>query len=253
MNWLLLRGLGRVREHWLNFPDRLKVNQNIVECLDLPGFGQFAHVDPPFTIHRHTDFLRAEFKSLQESTSPKKQRKHRWTLVGLSLGGMVALDWAHRYPDDFEKLVIINTSARDLATWLQRFSLSAFYRVGRAISAPTVSAREREILRLISNSKSRDKKVLHRLTSIAQTHPLDRASLARQLAAAARFKCPGKIEIPTLIVTSLKDRIVDSRCSKAIGERLGSIAQMKFHSTAGHDLPLDDPKWLATQLLEFVR
>ena len=163
---------------------------------------------------------------------------------------MVALDWVYRQPHDFDRLAIINTSSRDMATWLQRFSPFAYYRVARALSAPTIQLREKEILKLVSNLRVKDKKLLHQLVNIAKKNPVDRLSLARQLIAAAQFKCPERIEIPLLAISSLKDRMVDGRCSKMIGERLH--ARMKFHPTAGHDLPLDDPEWLATQLLEFA-
>ncbi len=250
MNWLLLRGLGRVQEHWFHFPQLLRAGPHTqIECLDLPGFGHFAHVETPFTIRRHTDFLREEFH-LRHKRSSAHPSQGKWSIIGLSLGGMVALDWAHRFPNDFEKLVVINTSARDVATLFQRFSPFGFYRVARALSAPTLQLRERQILKMVSNTRAKDKKLLEQLVTIAKDHPIDRFNLGRQLIAAAQFKCPEKIEIPTLMVASLKDRMVDSRCSKIMGERLRT--QLKFHPTAGHDLPIDDAEWLAAQVREFV-
>jgi pimeloyl-[acyl-carrier protein] methyl ester esterase len=256
MNYLLLRGLGRVKEHWLDFPERLKKHSpstGHIACPDLPGFGSEQNAKIPLTIAGHVDYVREKFlaEHSQDLAEP-------WCLVGLSLGGMLALDWAARFTTDFKKLVVINTSARDVSPWTHRLSPFSLYTGVRIASAKNAKERERASLKLIANLKDNDPEILRAMLDIAEKHGNIRARVWQQLAAAALFTCPMRVGIPTLVISSLKDRMVDSRCSKAIAERLSTEAaattpvQIKFHATAGHDIPLDDPEWLVTRLVEFA-
>ncbi len=256
MNWLLLRGLGRVKEHWLDLPEALQMalrrnadSSSQVLCLDLPGFGTESNAKVPLSIAAHTDYLRERFFS----SGPQ----NNFGLLGVSLGGMIALDWVARYPDDFKKLVVINSSARDVSSLFQRLSPFALYSAGRMAAAKEPEKREVQSLKLISNLKDKDPVIINAMVDIAKKHPMLRDKVWRQTTAAALFSCPSQIAIPTLIVSSLKDRMVDSRCSKMIAEKLSTNAlpqapiTLKFHPTAGHDLPLDDPEWLIERLKEF--
>src|SRR5690554_4657129 len=64
----------------------------------------------------------------------------------------------------------------------------------------------------------------------------------RQLTAASTFKPTSPPPaMPTLILTSLADRLVDWRCSQALAQHWQ--CPLVCHENAGHDLPLDDPDW----------
>jgi pimeloyl-ACP methyl ester carboxylesterase len=240
MNWVLLRGLGREKRHWLQFPQMLKGK---ILCLDLPGIGDEDAATAPLTIAAHTDFLRDRFFEKRKADGP-------WGLLGISLGGMIALDWANRYPDDFQKLVLINTSTKDLSPLIQRLSVFSFYCLTRALAARDLRAREKAVLKMVSNIKEKDPETLDQLTAIVETKPISIANVSKQIVAATQFTCPSSVSASTLILASMKDRMVDVRCSKALAERLH--AQIKFHPTAGHDLTLDDPSWVAERVNEFA-
>jgi pimeloyl-ACP methyl ester carboxylesterase len=241
-NWLILRGLSRVKEHWFELPQLLQQQTGgEVLCLDLPGCGQESSAAAPMTIAGHTDFLRERFFALRKTEGP-------WGLLGISLGGMITLDWGSRYPQDFDKIVIINSSCQDLSPTLQRLSPFGIYCLTRAAAAKETLAREKEILKMVSNLRQNDLALLDKLTTLADEKPISLKTVSRQIAAGTRFTCPEKLEVPLLVLTSLKDRMVDTRCSKAIAERLN--AQIKFHPTAGHDLPLDDAAWVCERLTE---
>lgn len=255
MNWLLVRGLGRVREHWLDFPEKLKATlgpNDQVLCLDLPGFGSEREAKVPLTIAGNAEYIRETFFRTRQEAG-----KDNWGIVGLSLGGMVALEWVSKFRTDFKRLVVINTSARDTSTLLQRLTPFALYTAGRIFSAKDAESRERHSLKLISNLRSKDKELLKKHVEINETYPLLRDKIWLQLAAAAIYNSPAIITIPTLVISSLKDKMVDSRCSKTLAEKLSTNAgadapvNIKFHSTAGHDLPIDDPDWLVDRIVEF--
>src|SRR5262245_47365139 len=99
--WLLLRGLGRERRHWGRFPTGLESALHTrVLTLDLPGFGTECGQRSPVSVPAITDDVRRRFSM--------ERAEARWCIIGISLGGMVALDWCSRYPRDFERCVIIN-------------------------------------------------------------------------------------------------------------------------------------------------
>jgi pimeloyl-[acyl-carrier protein] methyl ester esterase len=250
MNWILLRGLGRESRHWLDFPSHLKTAFQVngaappeILCLDLPGFGTEKNHRPPFTIRENVNTLREKFLLAKKTREP-------WGLVGISLGGMIALNWAETFPEDFQALVVINSSASDLSSFQHRLSPYAMYRLLRAGLTTNVEKKERQILKMVSNLKAHDPSVRKTLTAIAKEKQVTPAKMIRQLAAAMRFQSPQKIDVPTLVLASIKDAMVDVRCSKSIAERLS--APIKFHPTAGHELTLDDPAWVAEKIREFT-
>jgi pimeloyl-ACP methyl ester carboxylesterase len=75
-----------------------------------------------------------------------------------------------------------------------------------------------------------------------------RASAARQLLAAVRFRLPAAAEtaVPALVLVSDRDGMVSPSCSRAVARRLG--ATVRAHPTAGHDLPLDDADWVVGEI-----
>ena len=110
MSWLLLRGLSREKRHWRSFPEQLAAASagERVLCLDLPGFGTEHARLSPWSMARITDDVRARFLV--------ERGGDRWSVLGISLGGMVALDWCARHGGDFERCVTVNTSARPSGT-----------------------------------------------------------------------------------------------------------------------------------------
>ena len=73
-----------------------------------------------------------------------------------------------------------------------------------------------------------------------------------QLVAAARFHAlPAPPAAPTLILASRKDRLVSVECSKSLAGQWQ--CPLRLHASAGHDLPLDDGPWVATQVRDWMR
>jgi pimeloyl-ACP methyl ester carboxylesterase len=103
-NWLLLRGLMREQRHWEGFPARLQqyFPDDGVLLADLPGFGREVQQQSPSRIADITDELRMRWQA--------ERAKGPLRLLTLSLGGMVAIDWASRYPDELSAVVLINSS-----------------------------------------------------------------------------------------------------------------------------------------------
>ncbi len=238
MRWLLLRGLAREQRHFGSFPQTFsaRVGDDAV-TIDLPGFGTEHERDSPLTISGIVDDVRGRFR---RDAGP-------WSIFAISLGGMVALDWAARYPGDFERVVVANTSAADLSRPWERFSTKVWPRLPRMVTGTLPVARERAVLDITSNSTVVDKDALARTwAGYFAERPPRRRAFACQLAAATRSRLPKRIDANVLVLTSRADRLVSWRCSEKIARALG--APLCVHDAAGHDLSLDAPEWVCDKI-----
>lgn len=237
LNWLLLRGLVREQRHWGDFPAQLAAaSGGNVQTLDLPGVGTERNRPAPTSISATVDDLRARLDRGQQ----------QWGIFAPSLGGMVALDWASRWPEDFVRVAVCNTSARDLAGPFERFSFASIRATLRAVASTTRLARERHVLGLVSNTEvGRSQAEI-----FAGFEPAIGVNvLLRQLWAGSRAVAPASLSMPCLVLCSKGDRLCSPIASYRLAERLG--ARLAEHPTAGHDLPLDDPEWVCEQIAAF--
>lgn len=152
------------------------------------------------------------------------------------------MDWMTRYPDEIEAAVLINTSARPLSPFYHRLRWTVYLQVFKMIFH-SATQKEADILGLTSNHHSNDRKLLESWQQWQQQNPVSTASARNQFLAAAKFSVTAKPQQPILVVTSRADRLVDYRCSLKLAQtwQTGYVQ----HETAGHDLPLDEPEWLA--------
>jgi pimeloyl-ACP methyl ester carboxylesterase len=107
-------------------------------------------------------------------------------------------------------------------------------------------------LRLTSTRKGAHAEVLDRWATLRRDDPVSPSNALRQLWAASRYKTHGDIPAPPmLILTSDKDELVDTRCSRALSAAWK--ASFAAHPVAGHDLPLDDREWVIAQVARWLR
>lgn len=74
-----------------------------VISLDLPGFGENAHIDAMDSIARYADWALNELSA---------RGVERFNLVGHSMGGMVVQEMVARAPERIERLVLYGTGAK---------------------------------------------------------------------------------------------------------------------------------------------
>ncbi len=244
-SWVFLRGLARESRHWGRFVNDFKRRFPLadVHLLDLPGTGQRAQEKSPSTISEITDALR--------QTLVKKHAPANLRLLSISLGSMVALDWIARYPEDCSACVVINTSTRHTGSPLDRFNLFSGLKLVGAFLGKDVRKREQSILSVVSNRRETRRENLEAWVQYAKERPMDWKNILRQLQAASLFGLPAtRPETPVLVLRSAKDRLVHPACSERLAQWWDF--SMKTHPTAGHDLSLDDPEWVASQVYEWT-
>jgi pimeloyl-[acyl-carrier protein] methyl ester esterase len=246
MHFILLRGLAREAGHWLEFPDTLRQQLDAdcqIHCIDFPGCGTYCTSPALNSISAMTEHARRE--SSLHSGLPLP---HPLYLVGISMGGMVALDWAHRFPQEVQGLVLINTSAGDQPFWW-RLRPGAWLTM---LLAMLLSPDQREawVLRKVSNRPIDYQQRHQQWRAIQRQHPITRATIVTMLSAAAAFKPRLQLQQNGLILCSKKDRLVSINASNDLAQRLQW--PLEIHPDAGHDLPLDDAQWVAQRIAQWL-
>lgn len=248
--WILLRGLTREIRHWGRLPGLLHaaVNESALHMgaparllpLDLPGNGEFAHLRAPSTVADMVGFVR--HVALQSGMPGP------YCVLAMSLGGMVATDWAQRHPYEIERLVLINTSMRPFSQTQERLRPSAWPDLlGVAAHWRDAPRAEHGIHRLTCNNVQTLGDDLDAWSRIRRSAPVSRGNALRQLWAAARFTAAAaRPECPLLILSSRADKLVDPVCSAKLAAAWGALHCE--HPWAGHDLPHDDPAWTSEQV-----
>ena len=269
MKLVLIRGLARESGHWGEFVTLLKNklspytqkestdNQSQMDVFtpDCLGCGKFYKETATTSIAATTDHIRQQIFPSNGVAKPSPL-----ILVGLSMGAMIAMDWAARYPDEIKGLVIINTSTGEQVFWW-RVRLTALPKVLFALIAPT-SLREVTMLKLVSNNTEQYPKNIKDWCEIQKNSPVTRSTIIRQLIAAARFRIKLYLDKQTemdnqkktpqgLVLVSNQDRLVSSRCSKALAKIMKW--PIKVNDNAGHDLPLDDPEWVVNHIVTWFK
>jgi pimeloyl-ACP methyl ester carboxylesterase len=246
MNWVLLRGLTREARHWGGFTAQLatRLSPSSVTALDLPGNGAFYQQHSPTSVSVMVEFARQQL--LTQNIKPPYQ------LLAMSLGGMVATDWAQRYPLEVSRLVLINTSMRPFsgiakrlrpANWPELVLLAA-----RWSDADRV---ESTIHWLTCNKTAQRDEDLALWRQIRKSAPVSSANALRQLLAAARFSCAEQTpRCPALVLSSGADQLVNPVCSTQLAKAWQ--AEHRSHPWAGHDLPHDDAPWLVEQVASWL-
>lgn len=244
--WVLLRGLTRETRHWGRLPDLLggMPGGDRVLRVDLPGNGEYAGLRAPGAVAEMVGFVR--LAALQSGAGAP------FSLVAMSLGGMVATAWAQRHPHDIDRLVLINTSMRPFSRATERLRPEAWPTLLKVAAhwrdAPRAEA---GIHRVTCNDLQTQAGDIAAWSAIRHSAPVSRANALRQLWAAARFDAgPQAPRCPALILSSQGDRLVNPACSAKVAAAWG--ATHARHPWAGHDVPHDDPDWVVAQVREWV-
>lgn len=243
---ILLRGLTRESGHWGEFPALLqaRLGDARVIALDLPGNGVLHAQTSPLCVQHMAEACRTALRA--QGIAPP------YHLLAMSLGGMVAVDWASRYPEEISGAVLINTSLRGISPLHWRLRPGNWPWLLRLMTLWRQPLRCEEIvLRLTSRHHAAHtapgQALLAQWLRLREKHPVSAYNALRQLWAAARYAAPlQRPPVPLLVLTSQHDGLVDTRCSQRLAQRWH--AALAIHPHAGHDLPLDAGDWVAERV-----
>lgn len=242
--WVLLRGLARGAGHWGDFAARLSQTLAVpTHALDLPGNGALHRQRSPSSVAAMTEAARVQLQAA--GVAPP------YHLFALSLGGMVAVDWATRHPHELAGGVLVNTSLRRFSRATQRLRPSAWPTLlGLLRPGLPVGRREAAVARLTTRLVD-PAPVVAAWVALQQSQPVSAANALRQLTAASRYQAPAAAPaVPLLVLASTRDALVDVACSRRLARQWA--APLREHPGAGHDLPLDDPGWTLEAVCQWL-
>lgn len=238
---IIIRGLGREQRHWGEFPAQL-TSQSPCEIfsIDMPGNGELVDRESPMTLKPYADYLQSALNNLPLG----HYRDVR--LVAISMGAMVVLKWLERCGHSaIRAFTLINTSCGMLSPFYKRLIPTAVPFLTTFLGKDDIRAKEQAILALVANNEQARAANLDRWVAIHQERTTLPGNLVRQMLASASFR---QLTVPRLkdritFVASRADRMVHYSCSESLADYLG--CPLILHDSAGHDIPLDDPVWLA--------
>lgn len=244
--WVLLRGLMREQRHWGGFPAQFQAAVRApVVCLDFAGNGSQHDKTSASSVPAMLQDLRKQLK--EQGHQPP------YRVLALSLGAMVAFEWASHYPAELEKVVLINTSLAPYNPFYHRLRPANYVALIRFLLAGSLAQRERLILRLTSQQSGSEcaDAIVEQWVAYARECTITRGNILRQLFAAASYRAAaGTPAPPLLLLGGQQDQLVNVQCSITLAQRWQS--QLRLHPTAGHDLPLDDAAWVIAQIVRWL-
>jgi len=210
---------------------------------DLRGLGESSPGDGLFTVEGHVDDLFALMDYL---------RIEKATIVGLSMGGYIALRALERNPERFTAAILCDTRseadtnegrlnrAKTITEVAQRGSAAFAEDFLKKVFAPQSFSRVPEEVALIRDI-------------ITRTPPRVIAGMLLALAARTDTTASlGGVHIPSLILVGERDAITPPEAARAMHERIAG-STLHIVPNAGHMSPMENPGVVNTLVLEFLR
>jgi len=221
---VVIHGGGGDARTWLGNIEELSSSYTVY-APDLPGFGDSQPLDGNYYIPELTHFLDGFSDNLG---------LERFHLVGHSLGGGVALNYALHSPHRIKKLVLVSSLCfgSEIALWVRLISVPTLLRFLGAVT-----------LSVFKGIKWVVKKVLNHVEFVI---PFSAASVniggsvstfkKQTMVLADRFS---EVLMPTLLVWGAKDGIVPVRQAYAAA-RIIPDCQLKVFEKRGHNVHRDE-------------
>ncbi len=242
---VLLRGLARWSEHWIGFDQQLARHGYKVISIDNRGFGRsqgasVKNLDVPQMAEDVAAILTKEAPSGAH-------------LVGVSLGGMIAITLAATKPQLVRSLMVINSSVS--ASRLKRLSSRAMLSIlSLLLRSKNGHKNLADILLGPKTPQERKQQFVESWQKIDFSNDIKLAHLWAQLKAARRFNGGSEmaaVRCPSRVIKGAADVFVDPRNSDFIHKCIKD-SELITHPTAGHEIVFEDPAWLEKNIMEQI-
>jgi pimeloyl-ACP methyl ester carboxylesterase len=247
---LLVHGFGTCSFVWRNIGPSIAMANLTAFAVDLFGHGESDRpFDADYGIAAQAEYLDRALTALRVSKA---------TVVGLDLGGAVALRFAAAHPERVEKLVLINPVALDAipaddVKSLQKNTGKYAFRVSRGVMGAAPLMRD-----LLRKSVSEPEHMPEPLVARYLAPYVGRDGVDHLLRI-ARFVDRGEMEEidlralphPTLVIWGDRDPWVSSKVGEQLADIIGGSRLVRL-PTAGRLVPEDNPEMLSNLLLDFL-
>lgn len=247
---ILVHGFGTCNFLWRAVAPAITAAGHTAYSLDLLGHGQSDRpLDADFGIAAQAEYLDAAMTVL---------RVARGVLVGIDIGGDVAMKLAATRPDRVEKLVLINTPAfeelpaKDI-TQMQRRTARFAFSLTRGVmgAAPLLEG-------VLKGSVADQEHMPMRLVAryLAPFVGKDGANHLLTLASSIRPDLDeddyGAIQAPTLILWGEEDKWVDGKLADRLANAIPNARLVRLAGVA-RLVPEENPEHLSELLLDFIK
>ncbi len=230
---ILLHGLGSVKEIWSANIGALSAKYHVY-ALDQIGFG---HSDKPlleYKIATFVEFLHAFMQS---------QNLSKATLVGNSLGGWIAIDFAARHPEMFDKLVLVDSAGlpwgKPIAVDLNPASLEDMRTLLDSLFYDKKMASEEFVLQVFTNHvRNNDGYTIQRTLAGFAQNQFEDAKLS-------------SIHTPTLVVWGREDELIPVSSGEKLRDGIPGAKLVVFEQ-CGHVPQLEKPAEFNQALSDFL-
>jgi len=239
---LLLHGLSASHDIWEHVVDEFADRYRVV-APDLPGHGESAKPDAPYTIDFYAGVVRTLARELGIDEA---------IVGGSSLGGKIALELACWYPR-FVRALVLSAPAAEYARGLRPFGKAI-----QALSRPQVMrvALDRALEQSFHERLHRGHVVRRRILEArlaAEDFPEFARAVARSVGGvlAAEPQPLARIAQPTLAIWGREDRIVPMRRSADLVHAIPHT-RLRLIDQCGHIAMLEQPAEFIRHVSEFL-
>lgn len=247
---LLVHGFGTCSFLWRNIGPTLALANRTAFAVDLFGYGESDRpFDAQYGIAAQSDYLDRALTALRLSKA---------TVVGIDLGGAVAMHLAYNRPDRIDRMVLVNpiafddVPAEDIKT-MQRNTARFAFQISRGVlgAAPLM----RELLeRSVADPQNMPDPLIARYLApyVGQEGVNHLLALARAVDEDDMLDVElDQIDCPTMIVWGDQDPFVSPKLGDRLADTVPGSRLMRLPGT-GRLVPEEAPETLTNIILEFV-
>ncbi len=238
---VLIEGLGVATWIWeKQAPEFAKHFTTVV--YDNRGVGKSGKPPGPYSISMMADDLAGLLDSLKIS------KAH---VLGISMGGFIAQDFALRYPQKVDRLVLVSTSAGgpDHVPMAPEVLAQMFATEG----SPRELTRKKLAL-AYSDSFMQNRREVEHLIDLRLADPQPPHAYMAQAMAGAAFNLSGKaqqIQAPCLIVAATGDRLVPVANAHNLAKKIPNN-QLKIYAAYGHQFFVEIAEAFNREVIAFL-
>jgi pimeloyl-ACP methyl ester carboxylesterase len=230
----MIRGLGSSLTAWYGqVPEFSRHFQTVV--FDNRGSGRTDKPDSPYSTRQ----MASDVHRLMESLNIR-----RTALLGVSMGGMIAQEFAIHYPEKLNCLILGCTSFGGPE------SIPIPQEAFHAILTGGSTERAMYSDQTISSKHS----VIETFNQARGKFPTPPFALARQAAAIQEHDAAGRIgqiRVPTLVITGMEDRLIPPENSKLIAARIPGAVLKEL--PGGHLFTVEHPDLFNREVIDFLK